>query len=220
MNVCHTSGNYGMPFKMGCGVTKGNPLSAKLFNVMVDAVAREWLQILREESELEGEDLDEMMDALFTIFYVDNAYIAAWDPLFLQQAIDGFVSTFERVGLKTNITKTKAMICTPSKVQLQLLADLYRQMRPGARQPLSGTLTLLPAESGERTCGLALSAATLQISMRSTSGRWWPKCYLTGVRVFGELHGRCLGGVCAVVVPVLGFCIPVVSKLVLRCTAT
>ncbi len=27
----------------------------KLFNVMVDAVTREWLQILREESELVGE---------------------------------------------------------------------------------------------------------------------------------------------------------------------
>ncbi len=68
-NVCRTSGNYGMPFKTGHGVTQGGLLLAKLFNVMVDAVVREWLQFLKDESGLEGEELDEMMDALFAIFY-------------------------------------------------------------------------------------------------------------------------------------------------------
>jgi hypothetical protein len=71
------------------------------------------------------------MDALFAIFYVDHAYIAAWDPIFLQQAIDSLVSNFERVGLKTNISKMKAMICTPGKIRLQLPADSYRRMRAG-----------------------------------------------------------------------------------------
>jgi hypothetical protein len=98
---------------------------------MVDAVVREWLQILREELGLEGEELDEIMDALFAIFYVNNAYIVARDPAFLQRAIDGLVSTFECVGHVTNIGETKAMICTPSKIRLQLLADSYRQMRAG-----------------------------------------------------------------------------------------
>ena len=37
-NVCRASGNYGTPFKAGCGVTQGGPLSAKLINIMVDAV--------------------------------------------------------------------------------------------------------------------------------------------------------------------------------------
>jgi hypothetical protein len=93
---------------MGRGVTQDGPLSAKHFNVMVDAMVRECLQILREESELEGEELDAMIDALFVIVYADNAYIlAARDPVSLQWAIDGLVSTFERVGPETNITKTK-----------------------------------------------------------------------------------------------------------------
>jgi hypothetical protein len=42
-NVCRASGNYGTSFKAGRGVTQGGPLSAKLFNVLVDAVVREWL---------------------------------------------------------------------------------------------------------------------------------------------------------------------------------
>jgi len=33
---------------------------------------------------------------------VDDAYIASRDPVFLQRAIDGLVSAFERVGLETN----------------------------------------------------------------------------------------------------------------------
>jgi hypothetical protein len=57
-----------------------------------------------------------MMDALFGITCIDDAYIAAQDPVFLQQAIDSLVSAFERTGLETNITKTKAMICTPRKI--------------------------------------------------------------------------------------------------------
>ncbi len=39
--VCHASGNYGGPFRAGQGVTQGGPLSAKLFNILVDAVVRE-----------------------------------------------------------------------------------------------------------------------------------------------------------------------------------
>jgi hypothetical protein len=66
-----------------------------------------------------------MMDPLFAIFYVDNVYIAARDPTFLQRAIDGLVSMFEHVGLKTNTTKMKAIICTLGKIWLQLLDDLY-----------------------------------------------------------------------------------------------
>ncbi len=39
--VCRASGNSGVSFKAGRGVTQGGPLSAKLFNILVDAVAWE-----------------------------------------------------------------------------------------------------------------------------------------------------------------------------------
>jgi hypothetical protein len=41
------------------------------------------------------------------------------------------VSLFERVGLETNMPKTQTMICTPGRIQTQLLADSYRQLRRG-----------------------------------------------------------------------------------------
>ena len=62
--VCRASGNYGQPFKAGRGVTQGGPLSAKLFNILVDAVVRELFWQLREEGEYEGAELDELR-ALF-----------------------------------------------------------------------------------------------------------------------------------------------------------
>jgi len=47
-NVCRAKGNYGRPFKAGRGVTQGGPLSAKLFNIIIDAVVREWMRMMRE----------------------------------------------------------------------------------------------------------------------------------------------------------------------------
>ena len=130
-NVCRASGNYGTPFKAGRCVTQEGPLSAKLFNIMVDAVVREWMRLLRKEweMEMEEEELDELMETLFVIFYVDDAYIASWDPVFLQRAIDGLVTAFERVGMETNTKETQAMTCTPGIIRLQLLTDSYLRMR-------------------------------------------------------------------------------------------
>jgi hypothetical protein len=98
---------------------------------MVNAVVQEWHCILREEIYAEEGELDGMMDALFAIFYVDDAYLASRDPVFLQQALDVLVDTFTRVGLETNTKKTQAMACTPGKIRLQLPADSYRRMRSG-----------------------------------------------------------------------------------------
>jgi hypothetical protein len=115
--VCQVSGNYGSPFCAGRGVTQGGPLSAKLFNILVDAVAREWVWQLQEESELEEAVITELMAAFLGTFYVDDAYLATQDPEFLQQALDILVDLFARVGLKTNVKKTQTMTCTPGRIQ-------------------------------------------------------------------------------------------------------
>jgi hypothetical protein len=44
--VCHVAGNYGTAFKAGRGITQGGPLSAKLFNILVDAVVHKWVRLL------------------------------------------------------------------------------------------------------------------------------------------------------------------------------
>jgi hypothetical protein len=42
--VCRAARNYGMDFKAGRGINQGGPLSAKLFNILVDAVVCEWVR--------------------------------------------------------------------------------------------------------------------------------------------------------------------------------
>ena len=114
--VCRASGNYGTPFKAGRGVTQGGPLSAKLFNILVDAVGREWLWELREGGDHKVWELDSLMSTFFAIFCVDSAYLALWDADFLQRALVILVSLFKRVGLETNTSKMQMMICTPGRI--------------------------------------------------------------------------------------------------------
>jgi hypothetical protein len=93
--VCCTSGNYGGPFRASQGVTQGGPLSAKLFNILIDAVVREWLRHLLDGGIMDPEDLGFLMAEFFAIFYVDDAYLTARDPNFLQVALNSLVSLLE-----------------------------------------------------------------------------------------------------------------------------
>ena len=42
--VCQASGYYGRIFKAWRGATQGGPLSPTIFNLMVDAIEREWMR--------------------------------------------------------------------------------------------------------------------------------------------------------------------------------
>ncbi len=67
----HASGNYGVPFKSGRGITQGGPLSAKFFNILVNAMVQEWHHILQSEMGVEDEEeLNRMMVALFAISFL------------------------------------------------------------------------------------------------------------------------------------------------------
>jgi hypothetical protein len=125
--VCWASGYYGTPFKAGPGVTQGGPLSAKLFNILVDAVVREWFWQLQESGEYVEDELFEMMATFFAIFYVNDA----WDVGFLQHALNILVNLFERVGLQTNTSKTLTMTCTLGRIWMQLSTESYRWMQHG-----------------------------------------------------------------------------------------
>jgi hypothetical protein len=67
--VCWASSNYSTAFKAGRGVTQGSLLSAKLFNILVDAVVREWIRQLRQGGKFEEEELLEIMVTLTRILH-------------------------------------------------------------------------------------------------------------------------------------------------------
>ena len=101
INVCWAKGNYGRAFQAGRGVTQGGPLSAKLFNILVDAVVQEWMRLIREMLDNGGmgeEEREALLETLFAIFYVDDGHIASQDHVFLQQVMDTLVATFKHVA--------------------------------------------------------------------------------------------------------------------------
>jgi hypothetical protein len=129
--VCRAAGNYGTAFKASRGVTQGGPLLARLFNIMVNAVVREWIQQLRVYGDYKEREFAEYMVTFFAIFYIDDAYLASWDAEFLQYALTHLVHLFEHIVLQTNTTKTQTMICTPGRIRTQLSTESYRRMQQG-----------------------------------------------------------------------------------------
>jgi hypothetical protein len=155
--VCRASGYYSTPFKAGHGVTQGGLLSTKLFNILVDAVVREWFWQLQESGEYVEDKLFEMMVMFFAIFYLDDAYLASWDAGFLQHALKILVNLFERVGLQTNTSKTLTMICTPGRIRTQLSMESYRRMQRGQVMALEWNSRDVEC----RQCGKVLKASSL-----------------------------------------------------------
>jgi hypothetical protein len=129
--VCRAAGNYGMAFKAGRGVTQGGLLSAKLFNILVDAVVCKWVQQLEEVGDYEEGKLAVLTATFFAIFYVDNAYLASRDAKFLLRALTLLVNLFQQVGLQINTSKMQTMICTPGWIRTQLPTKLYCRILHG-----------------------------------------------------------------------------------------
>jgi hypothetical protein len=126
---------------------------------MVDAVVREWFHQLWQGREYDKTEFAEYITTLFTIFYVDDAYLASWDPEFLQYTLTHLVHLFERIGLQTNTTKTETIICicTPGRIRMQLPTESYRWMRQG--QVSASDWNSHNVEC--RQCGKVLKASSL-----------------------------------------------------------
>ena len=71
---------------------------------------RGWLRQVMDK-EVAADGTGAQIRALLAAFYADNGLVQSRDPAFLQYAFDILVGLFERVGLRTNTTKTEAMTC-------------------------------------------------------------------------------------------------------------
>ena len=90
---------------------QGDPLSPTIFNVVVDAVVRHWLEGLENATEEKGGTGRE--GHFSAVFYANDGMVSASDPAWLQGAFSALVAIFGRVGLRTNVDKTVSMACHP-----------------------------------------------------------------------------------------------------------
>ena len=91
-------------------MTQGDLLSPTIFNVVVYAVFRHWLEGLHTAKEEKGAKGG---GHFLAVFYADDGMFGASDPEWLQGAFSALVAIFDRVGLQTNVDKTVSMACQP-----------------------------------------------------------------------------------------------------------
>ena len=106
--VLNSGKYYGRPFNTWRGVTQGDPVSPTLFNIIVDALVRTTLQeICVPQESQHGFGWSAVEHNIR--FYADDGRIAGRDPIWVQAELTTMVRIFERVGLQTNLDKTKAI---------------------------------------------------------------------------------------------------------------
>lgn len=115
--VARQQGYHGDPFRSERGTMQGDIISPKIFNIVVDAVVRAWYHKL----EIHG-----IADTVETIFYADDGHLHSIDADALQLATNILVDLFECMGLQTNPTKTKVMICAPQPHTTRICTPAYK----------------------------------------------------------------------------------------------
>ena len=94
------------------GVTQGDPLYPTIFNLVVDAVVRHWVNGVMEEAEARGGTRREGRHQV-ALFYADDSMVVLSKSACLQGASTALVGLFDRVGLRKNVGKTVSMVCHP-----------------------------------------------------------------------------------------------------------
>jgi hypothetical protein len=125
--VARQQGYHGEPFQTERGTTQGDIMSPTIFNVVADAIVREWYHRL--------ETGGIPPDTVRAIFYADDGHLYSNNADALQQATNIMVDFFKTVGLKINPGKTKSMVCTPKPSVTRICSPAYKRRMIDRNEP-------------------------------------------------------------------------------------
>ena len=138
---------------------QGDPLSPTIFDVVVGAVVRHWLEGLQTANEEKGATGGGHFSA---VFYADDGMVGASDPAWLQGEFIALVAIFNRVGLQTNVDKTVSMACHPFR------AGSGNRTTEGYRRRITGDGNSFRERQRERVacgeCGAELAAGSCRVT--------------------------------------------------------
>ena len=139
------------------GVTQGDIDSPIIFNIIVDAVLREW------------NNLQEGQDRSNSRFYADDGLVENTNKEQLQNDINTIIKLFQKVGLQANEKKTKFMIVRGPKAPKQMSTEVCNNISR-RRRGLKPTMSYKEKCSQDvecTICGKQLKGISLPRHMRT-----------------------------------------------------
>lgn len=130
--VARQSGFHGPAFSAERGITQGGLFGPMLFNMEEDKVIRHWLSLaLPADNTASDNGLGSTVKEKLVAFYADDGLLSATDSDWLQRALDILIGLFRRVGLSTNVSKSKMMACYPGYYPTKLSDKAYQRTTTG-----------------------------------------------------------------------------------------
>ena len=124
-------------FRTGRGFMQGDPDSPMIFNIMVNAVIRAFLDVLCGPQDPE-DGLVWAARERDVIFYAEYCRIAGWDHEWFQDSLSVTVAMFWRMVLETNLNKSKTMVCTPGYIRGDVGGTCVQDTGKGRRSNVYG----------------------------------------------------------------------------------
>jgi len=168
-SVVARQGKYhGRPFPATRGVTQGDIISPTIFNIVCDAIIRQWLNAVSDDGRDPVEGVGLRVIDRAAMFYADDGLLASRSASWLQEALEVLTDLFERVGLRTNTTKTVAMTCVPGFIRSHVSDTSYRRRTSGEGASLRERQRRR-VECSE--CGKSLAASSLSTHLLTQHGK-------------------------------------------------
>jgi hypothetical protein len=117
--------------------------------------------MLGEEATRNG--LGDCVAEILVAFYIDDGLIASCNPVWLQASFNVLVGLFERIGLFTNATKTKAMVCISGQIQEGYTKEEYADYKSQTETAANQKRRRVDCE----ICGTSLAAGSYQSHLES-----------------------------------------------------
>ena len=118
------------PFSTGRLVTQGDLVSPMIFNILVGAVVRATLlDVFGPQEAQHGFGWAAVEHNI--CFYRDDGRIDRRNTIWVQTSLTAMVRMFERRGLQTNLSNTKAMVCIPRFIWGKQGVESYKRRATG-----------------------------------------------------------------------------------------
>ena len=101
-----------------------------------------------------------------TAFYASNKPVQLRDPVRLEASLDTLIAPFERVGLRTDVSKTKTMVCVLGRIRTSQSQATYAELMEGHAEV--GKWKRLHV--GCDVCGKDLAYSSLQLHLETQLG--------------------------------------------------